>query len=376
MARRLVRLLPLLVLLGAVPAAAQDERAFLEVVINGVAKSDTLVVIRGADALVGVDTLTQAGLSGFEGDRESVGGTEFVSLASLAPGVTFAVNERNLRLTLTADPRLLGATVHDLQQGAPAGLVHRSAPSGFMNYALTVNNARDYDVFTESAVSAAGGLLYNTTSVTRRGAIRGVTSLTFDNRSRLRRWVVGDSFVGGTALGGDAQLSGIAVGSEFSLAPYFVRYPTLSMTTPISTPSVVEVHVNGRLVRQEQVQPGRLDLRNLPLTTGQNDTRVIVRNPFGATREMSTSYYLTTSVLAPGIHDYQYAFGWRREGFGTASWDYTTPALFARHRLGLTDWLSAGVRMEAERGLVNSGTLVNLRVPVGDRGGEQRQPYR
>ncbi len=91
-----------------------------------------------------------------------------------------------------------------------------------------------------------------------------------------------------------------------------------------------------------------------------------MRDPFGATREMSTSYYLTTSVLAPGIHDYQYAFGWRRQGFGTASWDYTAPALFARHRVGLTDWLSAGVRMEAERGLVNSGTLVNLRVPVGE----------
>ncbi len=363
---RLVRLLPLLVLVSVVPAAAQDERAFLEIYINGVAKGDTLVLLRGDDALVAVEMLTGAGLNGFEGRRETVGGTEFVSLASLNPDLTFAVNEQDLRLSLTVDPRLLGATVHDLQVGAPPGLEHRRAPSGFLNYALTASNTRDYDVFTESAISAAGGLLYNTTSLTPRGAVRGLTSLTFDDRSRLRRWVVGDSFAGGTALGGDALLSGIAVGREFSLAPYFVRYPTLSMSTPISTPSVVEVHVNGRLVRQEQVQPGRLDLRNLPLTTGQNDTRVVVRDPFGATRELSTSYYLTTSVLAPGMHDYQYAVGWRRQAFGTTSWDYTAPALFARHRVGLADWISAGMRVEAERGLVNSGTLVNLRVPFGE----------
>jgi outer membrane usher protein len=363
---RFVRLLPLLVILFADPALAQDERAFLEILLNGVPKGDALVVLRDGDALVAVETLAGAGLIGFQGRRETVGDAEFVSLRSLQPDVVFTVNEQDLRLSMTADPRLLGATVHDLQPGAPAGLVHRSAPSGFLNYALTAGSTRDYDVFTESAISAGGGLLYNTTSVTRLGAVRGLTSLTFDDRLRLRRWVIGDSFAGGTALGGDAQLTGIAVGREFSLAPYFVRYPTLSMTTPISTPSVVEVMVNGRLVRQEQVQPGRLDLRNLPLSTGQNDTRVIVRDPFGATRELSTTYYLTTSVLAPGIQDYQYAFGWRRQAFGTRSWDYTAPALFARHRVGVTDWLSAGVRLEAERGFVNSGTLLNLRVPLGE----------
>ena len=366
MTRRLARLLPLLLLIWVTPASGQDQRAFLEVTINGVEKGDALVLLRGDDALVGVDMLSGAGLSGFEGRRETIGSVVFVSLASLQPHVTFTVNEQELRLSLVADPRLLGTTVHDLDMGAPAGLQHRSAPSGFLNYALTASNSRDYDVFTESAVSAAGGLFYNTTSVTRLGTVRGLTSLTYDDRPRLRRWVVGDSFVGGTALGGDAQLSGITVGREFSLAPYFVRYPTLSLTTPISTPSTVDVYVNGRLVRQEQVQPGRLDLQHLPLTTGQNDTRVVVRDPFGATRELSTSYYLTTSGLAPGVHDYQYSVGWRRQAFGTRSWDYTAPALFARHRVGLNEWLTAGMRVEAERGLVNSGTIVNVRLPRGD----------
>ena len=156
-----LRLPPLLfVLLLALPArsAAQDQRAFLDLTLNGVAKGDALVILREGDALVGVATLTEAGLQEFAGRREAIGDDEFVSLASLAPLVTFETSEADLRLAITADPRLLGPIVRDLQPGAPAGLTHRSAPSGFVNYALTTSSTRDYDVFTESAASARGGL--------------------------------------------------------------------------------------------------------------------------------------------------------------------------------------------------------------------------
>lgn len=366
MAPRSLRLLPLLVLLVVMPAAAQDQRAFLEVSINGVAKGDTLVVLRDDDALVAVEMLTGAGMRDFAGSRELIGDAAYVSLTSLAPAITFTTNERDLRLSITANPNLLGETVQDLQTGAPAGIVHRSATSGFLNYAVSSSGRNDYDIYTESAMSAGGGLFYNTTSMTPAGVVRGLTNLTYDQRSSLRRWVIGDNFAGGTALGGDALLNGISISREYSLSPYFVRYPTLSMSTSIAAPSVVEVHVNGRLVRQEDVQPGRLDLRNLPLTTGANDTKVIVRDPFGGTRELSTSYYLTTSVLAPGLQDYQYAVGFRRNSFGRASFDYSAPALFARHRIGVADWFSAGYRLEAEKGLTNTGALLNLRVPFGE----------
>jgi outer membrane usher protein len=360
-----VRLLPLLVLLWATPVAAQDQRAFLDLVVNGVAKGETLVVMRGEDALVGVAALTEAGLNGFAGGREPIDNEPFVSLASLAPAVTFTLAEADLRLSITVDPSLLGAIVRDMGAGEPAGIQYRSARSLALNYAVT-SSGREYDVFTESSLRAAGGLLSTTISMSPRGATRGVTSFTFDDRPRLRRWVVGETYVGGTALGGNVLLNGVTISREFSLAPYLVHHPTLSMSTPISAPSTVEVHVNGRLVREERVQPGLLDLKNLPLTSGRNDTRIVVRDPFGATRELSTSYYLTTSVLAPGVHDYQYSFGWRRLDVSRTSWDYAEPAFFARHRLGLTDWLSAGFRAEASRGVANGGPLLTLRAPVGE----------
>jgi hypothetical protein len=124
---------------------------------------------------------------------------------------------------------------------------------------------------------------------------------------------------------------------------------------------------NGQVVSQERVAPGRLDLKNLPLTMGRNDARVVVRDAFGQTQELSSTYYLTTTALAQGVHDYQYNVGFRRFGVGDTNWDYRTPVLLARHRVGVTDSFTAGGRVELHPGrLFSGGPTVNLRLPFGE----------
>lgn len=364
--RRLLALAAGLLLLLASPAAAQEQRTFLDTSINSVTKGDTLVVLRDADVLVSVAWLTEAGVRAFAGRRQTIDGQEFVSLASLAPAVTFSVDERELRLNLTVSPDLLERLVRDLHQGRPEDLVYRRDTSGFFNYALNAGSAGDYDLFSEAGLSVRGALFSSTWSASAGSVVRGLTSFTIDDRTRIRRWVVGDSFAATGTLGGDALLAGITVGREFTVEPYFVRFPTLSLSAPLPTPSVVEVHVNGRLVRQEQVQPGLLDVRNLPLTTGHNETRIVIRDPFGGTRELSTGYYSTASVLAPGVHDYQYSVGVRRAALSRSSWDYAAPALLARHRVGITDFITVGGRVEAAEDLVSGGPSINLRLPFGE----------
>jgi outer membrane usher protein len=353
-------------LVFAASAAAQTQRAFLTLSLNGVDHGEALVLVRDGDALVAVSTLEAAGLRDAGGRRETVDGEERVSLASLAPGVRFQLDENALRLVITADPGLLGVVVRDLGVGPPAGLSYRSAPSAFLNYSATAGAGRDYELFTEAGISAGGALFSSTATKTPVSTIRGLSSVTFDRRTQLQRWVLGDSFVTAGPLGGDALVGGITVGRDFSLAPYFVRYPTLSMSTPVSVPSVLEVHVNGRIVREEQVQPGRIDIRNLPMSTGQNDTRLVLRDPFGGRQEITSGFYVTNSVLARGVHDYQYSLGWRRLSVGTASWDYSEPVAMARHRLGLSDMMTAGVRLEGARGLISGGPSLNVRLPVGE----------
>jgi outer membrane usher protein len=366
MTRRLLLCTALLVVPALAFAQAAEERAFLDLVINDVAHGDALVVMRGGDALVPVAALKEAGLESIGGRRETIEGEEYVSLQSLSPNVTFSFNERDLKLAIKVSAALLPAVIRELQSPRPAGVVYRRDSSIFMNYALNAADRRQYDLFTETGATLGRTLLYNTISMTPRGPARGLTNITIDQQSSLRRWVVGDAFVGGAPLGGDGLVGGINISKEFTVDPYFVRYPMLSMSTPVATPSTVEVRVNGRLVRQEQVQPGRLDLRNLPLTTGQNDARVIVRDAFGGTQELSTSYYLTASVLARGVHEYQYSAGMMRTALGFDSWAYERPALFARHRVGVTDTVTLGGRLEAGRDLVSGGPTFNIRLPFGE----------
>ncbi|MGE5244148.1 MAG: fimbria/pilus outer membrane usher protein [Betaproteobacteria bacterium] len=347
--------------------AAESQRAFLDLVVNDVDSGESLVLLRGSDAWVGVNALANAGLKGFAGRREQVSGQEFVSLASLAPDVTFAVDEVGLRLTLTVDPRLLGRTVRDLSIGPPAGLIFRRDTSGFVNYAVNWNSRNQVDLFTEAGATVKGALLYNTLSASGGSTTRGITSLVFDERDRMRRWTVGDSFASSGALGGDAWIAGLSFGRAFDLDPYYVRYPTMSVSTPIAVPSVLEVHVNGQVVHEEPVAPGRLDLTNIPMTLGRNDAQIVVRDAFGGTRELTSTYYLTTTALAPGVQDYQYSVGFRREGLGAESWDYRTPVALARHRIGLTDSLTAGGHAEFEPGrLLSAGPSLNIRLPFGE----------
>jgi outer membrane usher protein len=348
-------------------AAAEDQRAMLELVVNQVSVGESIVVLRDKDAFVPITALTQAGLNGFGGRREQVGSEEFVSLASLAPDLSFSVDELDLRLNITASPSLLGRTIRDLWNGAPPNLIYRRDTSGYANYSLNWHTGNHADLFTESAISYRGGSIYNTFSATERSAIRGLTNVTLDRRRGLQRWTLGDSLAYSGPLGGDAWIGGLSVTKEFSIDPYYVRYPTLSLSTPIAVPSVMEVQVNGHVVSQERVAPGRLDVRNLPLTLGRNDARIIVRDAFGQTRELSSSYYLTTTALAAGVHDYQYNVGFRRVGVGEKNWDYRAPVLLARHRIGVTNSLTAGGRVELDPGrLISGGPSLNVRVPFGE----------
>ena len=358
----------LAIALLALPARAftQDQQAIFELVVNGVTHGDTLVLLRGDDVLIGTSNLSNTGLQTFSGRREQVAGQEFVSLRSLAPALTFAVDERELRLRIDAATQLLPARVRDLRGLPPRDLTYRSDRSAFVNYGVGWSGGGDFDIAAESGARIGGALLHSTLSGDRQGFTRGLTSVTVDERSSLRRWVFGDSFARTDALGGSVFIAGITVSKEFGVDPYFVGHPRLSVATPVTTPSVVEVYVNDRLVSQQQVAPGQLDLQNLPLTRGRNDARVVVRDAFGDSREFSTGYYLSTTALARGLHSYQYSFGSIRDAVGSESWRYTSPALLARHRYGLTDVMTVGARVEATAGLLGGGPSLNLRLPVGE----------
>src|SRR5262249_48894294 len=131
-------------------------------------------------------------------------------------------------------------------------------------------------------------------------------------------------------------------------------------------PSTAEVYVNDRLVRTEALAPGQFDLTRLPVATGRSDARVVVRDAFGGEREFSGAYYLTTSALARGLQEYSYAVGVERTNFGLENWTYGSPTAIARHRVGVTDSVTLGGRLEAASALVSGGPTLTARTPAGE----------
>lgn len=341
------------------PAGTEPlQRAFFEIVINGSNLGDTLVLLGRDDVWVPVDVLERAGLRSAIGARRDVGGRAFISLKSLAPDLTYELDEAALVIKIAASSGLFGVNVITVQTGRPPDVEYGGKPTLFVNYGANYRPSSSSDATAEIGASLGRTFVSTTASAVSKGhVVRGVSQLVVDGRVRMRRLTVGDRFVSTGVLGGSALVGGVTVSKDFGLDPYFVRYPTLDFSGAVTTPSVVEVYVNDRLVNRAEIAPGPFELRRVPIPNGSGDTRVVVHDAFGRTREVSSPFYLTTALLSPGVHDYSYSMGWTRRGSGIDNWNYGRPVWLASHRVGLTRSLTVGVRGEARQGLWNAGPL-------------------
>jgi outer membrane usher protein len=346
---------------------APSPSAPLELVVNGGVHDPVQVVLREGDAFVAVADLEAAGLRGFAGRRESIDGRPCVSLGSLAPALTYVVDEHDLALRVTAPPELLLGTIGDLGQNPrPPGLEVRGDPSAFLNYSVQHRSDGTTSGFLEGGASQGGRLLYGSGQLLQDGrTIRGLTNLTFDDPGSLRRLVVGDAFAASTGLGGGLLLGGLSLVREYGLDPYQVHSPRPRLSGFAPTPSVLDVYVDGRLVRQVPVSPGAYDLTNLPVTAGAGNVETVLRDPFGRTEVLSWQYYYTAGLLTPGLSDYGYSAGLRRSGFGRTSNAYGRPVFVGRHRFGVLDALSLGGRLDAAADLVSGGPSATIGLPFG-----------
>lgn len=362
----LLRSLILALFVGAAARAqepARDVPAVLDLTLNTTPRGEIRVLLAGAEIWADVEALGAAGLVNAGGLRRVAGDRAYVRLSSIDPPLHVVMDEAALTLTLTADATLFARTMLRFDAGRPDGIVERRATSAFLNYGATWASGGGRALNLESGVSLGASLLTSSFFLSSGGRTsRGMTAAIIDDTARLRRYQIGDAFVATGPLGGSLQLAGVSVSRDFSLDPYFIRYPTTGLSGVVTTPSRVDLYVNQQLVRSIQVQPGAYELANLALPTGAADTRVVVRDAFGGQQEFGGSYYVTTSILARGIQQYQYALGAERLRQFDSLWAYGRAVFTGTHRVGLTDAITAGGRLEAEPGLFSAGPTLTTRL--------------
>jgi len=353
--------------------ALADQKAIVSLSVDHVAKGDVVALLRPHDILLKLKDLDTAGLRNVSGRREKIGGEWFVSLKSLAPAITYSFDAKAVTLSLTVPPANLVPTSLDLKLlSPPAGMVHSTDTSFFLNYSANVTNLAQVSSFEEGGLSLFGNTLvysslYFTPSPGGEQAVRGLTNLTYDDwSSNLRRWVIGDSFAASIdPLGGTGYVGGFSVSKDFALDPYFISYPQQSFSGALAVPATLDVYTNGGLVRHELLPPGPFTLQNIPMAAGVGTTQIVIRNIFGQVEQITSPYYLNTSTLAEGLSQYSYNVGFLRNNLGTASFQYGPAVFQGSQRYGLTDWLTPGFRLEAAAKLFSGGPMVSLSSPLG-----------
>jgi outer membrane usher protein len=359
------------VLLGIIMIVAQargqsDQRALLPVRVNETARGDILALVEGDDVFVPKTFLDPFRLPLEHATSKSVEGEVVISLRSLAPNLTFKIDPVDLVLAITVDPRFLGRETLSVQRQANVALDRGGDPSLFFNYAV---NGQKFDtpaVFTEFGASRANHFFYNGLSRSTTGQIlRGLTYVNIDSPHNLRRWTGGDAFVGSDVLGGTLDIAGVTLSRQFSLQPYLIRSPALDLTGAATTPSTVEVYVNGQLTNRIQVAPGVFTLHDLPATGGVGDTRLVIRDAFGRETVQDTSFYYSTSILRKGFSDYVFSAGAIRNDFGR-NFAFDGAGTLAQYRRGVTDRLTLGGRFEGGEHIVSGGSRATFATPIGD----------
>lgn len=350
-------------------AWAQEHRAIFTLVVNLQKQQEVTVLLRPKDVLIRASDLEAGGVTGFHGTREVVFGEKYVSLASLAPDISYSVDLKTLSLKLTTRPSHLGATAIDLSRvHPPPGLIHTNNLSAFFNYSVTVANQSSVSMNNEIGISMFGNSLADTTMFFDGARyIRGMTNLTIDDPEHLNRLILGDSLAisANDPLGGASYFAGLSFARDFAINPYFVRTPQGNLSGVAMFPSTADIYENGRLVKTVTIPPGPFSLQNLPMINGAGSADVVVRNGFGYSQSVSAPYYLNVQTLGAGLSDYTLDFGLTRNNYGTSSWQYSHGLADGQWRHGVNDWFTTGFRFEAENERMSGGPLEDFATPIG-----------
>jgi outer membrane usher protein len=365
----------LALLLVAVPLQAADQ-AILKVVLNEEEKGEYFVFLEPEeDVFLSVEDLQELGFKHTPQGIE-IEGKAYVSLQSLAPGVRFRIDEKDSSLSITAAPQLLKKALIDLDYARPRNVFALKDNTAFLNYSLSYasesrRNVGSLNLPFEIGISVDGVLGYSSFSYaeteTEKKFIRLLSNITKDDVQKNRRLVLGDFFASSGPLGSGGLFGGVSLSRDFSVTPYFSKYPSLSLSGVLQTPSEVQIYINDMLVKSERMSPGEFTFLNLPVPAGVGNATLVLKDAFGRERRFVTPFQVSTRLLKEGLDDYSYNVGYQRLALGKESSQYDNPAFVGFHRRGFSHFFTAGMRSEADRKMFNVGPTATFLLPkVGE----------
>jgi len=357
-------------------AAGAQESAILSTFLNGERMGEIFAVIADGphygqkDVWIRKEEIDKTRLKeGIGGEVECEGDT-CISLLSIE-GLRFTLNEKEAVLEIYAPPELFRSQRVDISYSKPYNVVYTKDDSGFFNYSFFYGTDSDTANIAGEMGARKGDYLGLTTLNYKKGEegerlVRLFTTVIKDDRAGMKTLALGDFTATSGFMGSVANMGGVSYSRNFSIDPYFLKYPPINFGGVLEYVSEVNIYVNGQLVRRIELSPGSFFLDNIPADVGLGNARVVIKDIFGRERELTQPFFFSDKLLKKGIHEYSFNMGLLRENLGEESFDYGGPAAMALHNYGLSDSLKLGYSLEASEKVLNLGP--SMAVLLGNAG--------
>lgn len=195
---------------------------------------------------------------------------------------------------------------------------------------------------------------------------RGNLRLVKDFPSSRNRLTIGDLNYNTAGFQEFQQAGGISFARNFNLQPYRISTSMAERAFTLTRRSEVDVLVNGRRVRTVILEPGRYNLRDLPLATGTNDITMRITDEVGRVETIRFPFVFDTNLLARGEQDFSYTLGVHsRDTLGGKNYDRGEPVLSAFHSVGVSENLTLGANLQAMKHHGVFGAEARLGTPFG-----------
>ncbi len=195
-----------------------------------------------------------------------------------------------------------------------------------------------------------------------RRAIRYESYLAYDDQDRASTLRIGDGTTRALNWSRNLRFGGVQYERNYALRPDIVTTPLLEFTDGVTTPSVLDLYVNGVRRYSDEVRPGAFRLGRLPVLTGANNVTIVLTDLDGRERTVNLPFYMNTQMLGRGVNDFSIEAGAVREDFGLKSGEYGQGFVSGVWRQGLANDVTVETHGEAARGLVMGGLSAGLAV--------------
>lgn len=279
---------------------------------------------------------------------------DFYNLAEYK-GYTHEVNPQALTINLNFPGKYFSAsnlTLKNNQLNPP----DKSPIGGYLNYNLYSTGPLTHTNISTQVQSSGlfAGTLFgpfgniNTEYLLTNGAsnpgsnnpIRIQSFYQLDFPNKMETLIIGDSTTTPGSWGQAVAFGGISWQSNFGTQPNYTTYPLPVATGVASVPTSIQLYANNMLISNQRITPGPFTIDNIPVVNGAGTLNVASTNVLGQQVVTLIPYYVSSSLLKPGLQNFSYQLGFVRENYGINSNLYGPLIGIVSDAVGVTNHLT------------------------------------